>query len=341
MDNSNQQESVQEQTVADDAAPAVSELPGRRLRETRESNHLSCDEVAHHLRLDVQLIQALEQDDYSDMPSPAYICGYLRSYARLLKLPEDEIVQAYSHGEQINAALIPSSVNIESKKPINVPFLKPMLVIIIIALLAWGGYFLVEKYKIFSGGLFSKKGVQTQQESELLVPPAPTPAKHPPKAAKTAKPASVNEPKAIKNQTAPAKNDSGVTMIEKLPIPKANIPAEEPDTATGQNPPPAAAANKAATQQSQASAKTATLRMHFTGNSWVEVTDATNNRLVYQLALKDTDLNLDGVPPFKIVLGNAPAVQVFYKGKEFDHSNYHKNQVANFTVGTKQANTNQ
>ncbi|MEJ2360276.1 MAG: DUF4115 domain-containing protein [Gammaproteobacteria bacterium] len=355
MSDSQEQEKLEEKVESEKEAREVTELPGRRLRETRESKHLSRDEVANHLRLDVQLIIALEEDQYSNLPSPAYICGYLRSYARLLKLPEDEIVQAYNHGEQINSDLIPSSVQITPlKPPVNTAFIKVILVLIITAVIVGGGYYLIDKYHVFSktGILGSDKGVQ--HSSELVIPPAPksvtetlntsksVDAKKPPpnQTASEEKPAS-------KPATPPAELKSGIAKVEKLPTPKARIPASEPVGSSGQSqtktgaPANANSADAQATapgsssQANNVTAATSMLRMHFTDNSWVEVTDSTNDRLVYRLVEKDTDLKVQGVPPFTILLGNAPGVQVFYKGKEFDHSNYHRNQVASFRVGEK------
>ena len=102
-------------------------LPGERLKSTREELHLSREEVAHHLHLDVQIVIAIENDKFDELPSPAYVCGYLRSYARLLKLPEAEIVNAYSKGQAINAALIPENVSILPDKKANPALIKIIL----------------------------------------------------------------------------------------------------------------------------------------------------------------------------------------------------------------------
>ena len=43
-------------------------LPGHRLKLTREDLRLSKDEVAHHLHLDVNIVEALESDKYNGVP---------------------------------------------------------------------------------------------------------------------------------------------------------------------------------------------------------------------------------------------------------------------------------
>lgn len=340
MSDSNEQETRQEEDVQETVSQPAVELPGRRLREKRESSHLSLDEVAHHLRLDVQLIKALENDEYSDMMSPAYICGYLRSYARLLKLPEDEVVQAYSHGEQINAALIPSSVSIQPRKTLNLAWIKPIFIILVVILIAGGLYLLSEKYDFFNPGL-------SKQSSNIAVPIQPVTSED-----KTESSANAGENSATtdgkNNTTAPVqpKVDKPVqakvskTVIENLPTPKTKIPENESIASTQQTNSKPAKNAVAKNNESQNAATASTenakqIKLHFDDDSWAEVSDSTGKKLVYRLVNGNTDLTLDGVPPFTILLGNAPVVKVFYDGKEFDHSRYHRDEIAYFKIGKK------
>lgn len=85
--------------------------PGKRLREAREAKNLSLEEAARQLCQDVSVIQALEEDDYTRLPGKTYVLGYLRSYARLLKLPEDEIIAAVQLDQIESAELLPENIN--------------------------------------------------------------------------------------------------------------------------------------------------------------------------------------------------------------------------------------
>jgi len=62
---------------------------GELLSTARISWGLTVEEVAHHLNLCVDTIHALEQDDYSQLPGYTFVKGYVRSYAKLLKLDEE------------------------------------------------------------------------------------------------------------------------------------------------------------------------------------------------------------------------------------------------------------
>jgi cytoskeleton protein RodZ len=72
-------------------------LPGIHLRQARESRRLTQQEVALQLRLSLQVIDAIEHDDYKTLPGQIFVRGYLRAYARLVFLSEDDIIQAFNN----------------------------------------------------------------------------------------------------------------------------------------------------------------------------------------------------------------------------------------------------
>ena len=59
---------------------------GEQLRKAREAVGLSLDEVAGQLRMPVQVVAALEAEQWSRLGAPVFVRGQLRSYARLLKV---------------------------------------------------------------------------------------------------------------------------------------------------------------------------------------------------------------------------------------------------------------
>lgn len=114
--------------------------PGKRLREAREARQLTREEAARQLHQEVSIIQALEEDDYASLPGQTYVLGYLRSYARLLKLPENEIVAAVQIDQAETSELLPE--NIDYNKPVRLgtrghrTWLYLVLIVLILAGLA-------------------------------------------------------------------------------------------------------------------------------------------------------------------------------------------------------------
>ncbi|MGH8618101.1 MAG: helix-turn-helix domain-containing protein [Burkholderiales bacterium] len=83
-----------------EAAPVAAADPaglagaGARLRAAREAQGLAAVDVARHLRLSPHQIEALETDDHGKLPGPVFVRGFLRNYARLVKLDPDTVVVA-------------------------------------------------------------------------------------------------------------------------------------------------------------------------------------------------------------------------------------------------------
>ncbi|PKO83032.1 MAG: hypothetical protein CVU17_10120 [Betaproteobacteria bacterium HGW-Betaproteobacteria-11] len=69
-------------------------LPGAMLRATREAYGLSIPDVAQITRFSARQIDALERDDYASLSGPTQIRGFVRSYAKLLKLDAAPLLAA-------------------------------------------------------------------------------------------------------------------------------------------------------------------------------------------------------------------------------------------------------
>lgn len=67
---------------------------GLRLRAAREAAGLSLNDVAERLKMPVRVVRSLEEEDWSRLGAPVFIRGQLRSYARLLGLGTDPLIDA-------------------------------------------------------------------------------------------------------------------------------------------------------------------------------------------------------------------------------------------------------
>ncbi|MCP1660879.1 helix-turn-helix domain-containing protein [Neisseria perflava] len=74
-------------TYNQEAAKAL----GEEFRQTREKLGIDVADVSKQLKLSVEQIQALESGDYSSFSGIVFVTGFLRSYARLFKMDEQEI----------------------------------------------------------------------------------------------------------------------------------------------------------------------------------------------------------------------------------------------------------
>jgi cytoskeleton protein RodZ len=88
--------SGRETDAASSAASDRDTSIGRELATAREGRKLDIDTVARELKLDAAIIRALESDDRAALPAPIFVQGYLRSYARLLDLPAQDLLARYA-----------------------------------------------------------------------------------------------------------------------------------------------------------------------------------------------------------------------------------------------------
>ena len=116
--------------------------PGQRLRQAREALNLSQQDVARQLHLNVNLIQALEDNNEEALPAKTYLVGYLRSYARLLNLPADEIIEAAHLESRPTTTLLPENIDYRPRRRIE-PVLRLVLFGMLVILLLAAGWWIV------------------------------------------------------------------------------------------------------------------------------------------------------------------------------------------------------
>ena len=68
---------------------------GGALRAARESQGLSVQDVANRLRLGSKQIEAIEADNFSILPEPTIVRGFIRNYANQLKINAQPLLDAY------------------------------------------------------------------------------------------------------------------------------------------------------------------------------------------------------------------------------------------------------
>lgn len=81
-----------------------------------------------------------------------------------------------------------------------------------------------------------------------------------------------------------------------------------------------------------AAAARARLEFEFAQQSWVEVRDRADQRLMAQLNPGGTRQSLSGQAPLSLVVGNASAVTITYNGKKVDLTPYTQVNVARLTL---------
>lgn len=142
---------------------------GARLAAARKACELDQRVVANELHLDLGTIEALENDDNAALPAAIFVKGYLRNYARLVGLPEDEIVSDYT--EQTGEPPPLTVVTLKGQTPFfqlpSARLLRNIILVLLAAILIWLAYPFVERLVASRG-----QDVQEPVPGRLALPPA-------------------------------------------------------------------------------------------------------------------------------------------------------------------------
>ncbi|MFY9328159.1 MAG: RodZ domain-containing protein [Georgfuchsia sp.] len=115
-------------------------MPGGILRQAREQMGLTLGEVSGTLKFSTRQIEALENDDFQQLQGKTFLRGFIRAYARLLKLPSDPLLEMLGEESLPSSAQIVVPANMGETDP--VPFYRrhaKMLGFAAILLLLSGG----------------------------------------------------------------------------------------------------------------------------------------------------------------------------------------------------------
>ena len=83
---------MSEQEAITDAVEIERQLLGASLKQAREAQGLSLSEVSGALKFSIRQIEALESDKHDQLQGKTFLRGFIRSYARLLKLQPEALL---------------------------------------------------------------------------------------------------------------------------------------------------------------------------------------------------------------------------------------------------------
>lgn len=74
---------------------------GKYLRSAREGRAMSLEEVSRATRIPVVSLERIENDHFDDLPGEVFVRGFLRSYARAVAVPVDEVLARYTSSRRV------------------------------------------------------------------------------------------------------------------------------------------------------------------------------------------------------------------------------------------------
>lgn len=150
---------------------------GDTLREARQAQRLTLDDISARTRVPLRHLQAVEADNYAGLPSPTYAVGFARAYARAVGIPDAPVAAQVRAEVNRSGPRKPEYTPFEMADPARVPprGLTIVALGVAIALLIVGGlWFASTRFQTDAGRDASNAVIATVPAAATTAVPAPT-----------------------------------------------------------------------------------------------------------------------------------------------------------------------
>ncbi|CNL33354.1 cytoskeleton protein RodZ [Yersinia frederiksenii] len=325
----------------------VPETTGVRLRQAREALGFTQQTVAERLCLKVSTIRDIEEDKAQANLASTFHRGYIRSYAKLVHLPEDELLPMLEKQAPVRATKVApmQSFSLGKKHKKRDGWLMTFTWLIVLVVLGLTGAWWWQNHQAQQAEIATmadQSSAQLSQNGGQSVPLVDENSD--PTASSDAQAPISSEPTSTATNSAPTVNSTAPTDMANNSVetpPQGTAPADSvvvspsqaplPDVSTAQSPLPTADAGV-----NGAALSAGSLVMNFTADCWLQVVDASGKTLFSGIQKGGATLNLSGKSPYKLTIGAPSALTITYQGNPVDLSKFIKaNRVARLTVGVE------
>lgn len=332
-------------TAADEATPAAASgasapamapvTAGEALRRAREARGLHIAALAATLKVPQSKLEALEADRYKDLPDATFARALARSMCRALKIEADPVLAMLPSGgaaaslDRVTPGLNqPFRERPVSQEPMfSAELLKRPAVLGVGVLLVAA----VAVYAIPSSWIdqvtqrFQQAGSSTSSSSTAPgpdnlpgTPPAAT--ETPPQGVEAPVVSAASEPAPVPQTSTPVPataSTTGAGPTSSTATPTATAPT--PSTASPVPAPTSASTQAGQPVQAGAPAPgTSALKVRASAESWVEVVDAKGQVLLSRLLRPGDLVDVNGVAPLKLRVGNVSGTELVFRGQPVD-----------------------
>lgn len=298
---------------------------GDMLRQAREAHGLDAAVVAAALKVPVQKIEALEDDDIDALPDPVFARALAASMCRALRIDPKPVLaklpDARNPGLHTQPAMS-QGFHTEMQRSGGSGLGSRTLLLVVVLLLAgaaalfWLPQATLDQLSVSVDRVLSRSGGTTDS----------TPAEAPAAGSTTSQAAPLAATDAA---AAPAANVPAASLAPAAQ-PVTTAQATSSTAAAAPASPAAAVVPAAAAADANASQ---TIVFNARAESWISVTEAGGKQLLYRVVQPGETVALSGNLPLSVVVGRAAGVDVQVRGKAFDLAPFMRGgSVARFEV---------
>ena len=317
--------------------------PGERLQAARIQKGLSLEDVAGRMHLSPSILEAIEENNFEEITAPIFVKGYLRAYARIVALDEDDMIQQYVDYYSEEDPPISSTSNTIpelSVADVRIKWTTYLVVLVLAALLSawWWNKSQNEESPISldtqAPGLESTEAaesdvVNTEIEAASEISTATDESTPAVQESAAAEAPAQSEAVAAESVETEAVASEAVESEPLEPEPLAPGPVEAAAMQQQTEPAASVAAATEALQpvpgsrdQPNLNAPIGSDRLNIVVNAdtWADIKDSSGYQLVYDLLRADQAVELTGAAPFSVFLGNGHGVEILFNDEEINFS---------------------
>jgi cytoskeleton protein RodZ len=276
-------------------------MPGDILRTAREDQGLTIAQVAEKTKIRAVVLDAIESGETGDI-APVYLRGYINRYARFLQVDFDDFegLENPAQGMEPEVQSVFTHARASSSTDRWLKATSYVVASALVAALVWQ---------------FTHEAVRFSQGEQKLPQAVVTPDKAGPET-ESAPASHVNASIASIEVIRQRGQVSGSSAAEEAWAAIAQPVEPEQDTPTALMPEGGVA-----------------LALTTSADSWVEILDARGQHIEMDLIRAGTSRSYHGVPPLRILLGRASAVELIFDGDRIDLAPHTRGNVVRMTLG--------
>ena len=113
---------------------------GSYLKSERELRGVPLEEISATTKIHIRFLQALENNQFDNLPGDVFIKGYIRSCAKVIGADESEMLTAYDDTmKKLSYNKEKKNISVESKTLTDKSFtLWPVFIVIFLIVVGWG-----------------------------------------------------------------------------------------------------------------------------------------------------------------------------------------------------------
>jgi len=292
--------------------------PGLMLSEARKKLSLSTEEVSNRLNFRTNLVNEIEQDIFDPLLPATFNRGYLRNYAKLVAVDVDEVLSAYEMlgVAEVQRSEMQSFSNLAEKQ---VEHSRLMWISYLIVALLFGlmvvWWFQEPKLSV---NLFEQLNEEQQTSNNINETADVSVAEKSDEVASLPKADGV-ESNEITKLAASAQKEVEPVIAEQTLEAVAESQIESK-------------VNGEVKIESELVPDISTVVFTFSGDCWVNIYDATGERIAWGVKKLGYVMTVTGKAPLKVTLGKPELATIAFNGKQVDMSSFNVGNIAKFTL---------